>query len=106
MLVPLDVIHVASACGLQWNDGMSKLIERDYSVLETKDEATGLLPFMTFGSSSSSREGRDHTDLDTLFEMMKKYPQSVVRFYNTSNEHRSMKKRDNEMRTDDVSYDL
>ena len=98
VLVPSHVIHVASTCKLQWNQGMSELIERDYSVLESKDEATGLLPFMNFASISS--EGRDHADLNTLFEMMKKDPQSV-RLYNTTNEQRDvMKKRDNEMTTD------
>ena len=94
VLVPSDIIHVASVHGLQWNDGINKLIEQDYSVLECKDEATGLLPFMTF--ASSSREGRDHPVLNTLFEMMKKCPQAV-QLYNTSNEQRLTKKRDNEM---------
>ncbi len=77
MVVPSDVIHVASACGLQWNHGMSALIEQDYSVLESKDETTGLLPFMTFASSSTSSEIRNHTDMNTLFKMMKKCPQAV-----------------------------
>ena len=102
MLVPLDVIHVVSAHGLQWDYGMSTLIERDYSVLETKDEATSLLPFMTFASGDSI-EGRDHFDLSTLFEMMKKHPQSV-RLYNSPNKQRVMKKRDYEMTTN-ISYD-
>ena len=60
---------------------MSKLIEQDYCVLESIDEATGLLPFMTFASCSSSgstrSESRNHTDLSTLIEMMKKLPQTV-----------------------------
>ena len=74
VLVPSDVIHVASACRLLWNDGMSNLIERDYLVLESKDEVTGLLRFLTFASSSS--ESQKRFDLNTLFEMMKKHPQS------------------------------
>ena len=92
-LVPLDVIHIASSFGLQWNHGMSNLIEQDYSVLESNYEATGLLPFMTF-ASSSHKEFRDRTDLNTLFEMIKKHPLSV-RFYDThSNQRIVMKKRD------------
>ena len=91
VLVPSDVIHVASSHGLHWDHGMSTLIERDYEVLESKDEVTGLLPFMTFASSSSA-------DLNTLFEIMKKHPESV-RLYNTP-----IRKRDNEMTTDE-SYD-
>ena len=67
-------------------------------MLESKDEATGLLPFMTFASISSERQ--NHADLNTLFEMVKKHPQSV-RLYNTTNKQRDvMKKADNEMTTD------
>ena len=99
MLVPSDVIHVASARGLQWNHGMSKLIEQDYSVvLESKDEATDLLPFMTYASSRS--ESQNHANLNTLFEMMKKHPQ-LVRLYDTTNKQRVVRKeRDNESTTD------
>ena len=59
VLVPLDLIHVASACKLCWNHGMSKLIGQDHLMLESKDEATGLFPFMTFASSNS--ESQNHT---------------------------------------------
>ena len=98
VLVPSHVIHVASTCKLQWNQGMSELIEPDYSVLESKDEATGLPPFMTYASNSSKSQNR--VDLNTLFEMVKKYPKSV-RLLNTTNKKRDvMKKRDNEMTTD------
>ncbi len=98
VLVPSHVIHDVSAFKLHWDDGMSELIERDYSVLESKDEATGLIPFMTFASNSS--KSQNDADLNTLFEMIKKDPQSV-RLYNTTNEQRDvMKKRGNEMTTD------
>ena len=101
VLVPSDVIHVASACKLQWSHGMCELIEQDYSVLESKDEATGLLPFMTFASNSSDRQ--NHSDLNTLFEMMKKNPQ-LVRLYGTSNKQKVvMKNGENEM-ANDVCY--
>ena len=103
VLVPLNIIHTASACKLQWNHGMNKLIERDYSVLVSNDEATGLLPFMTF--ASNNHKSRNRADLNTLFEMLKKHPQSV-RLYNTTNVQRDvMKKRDNEMTTDAYYYD-
>ena len=75
VLAPLDVIHVASACGLHWNHGMSELIEQDYSVLESKDATTGLLPVMTFACVSG--EIHNDVDLNTLFEMVKKHPQVV-----------------------------
>lgn len=54
VLIPVDVVHVAAASGLYWTHGMSKLIEQDHAVLESKDEGTGLLPFMTFASSNES----------------------------------------------------
>ena len=103
MLLPLDVIHVASASGLHWDDGMSTLIEQDYSVLECKDEATGLLPFMTFASSIS--DGQNRADLNTLFDMIKKYPQSV-QFCNSPKKRRVMKKRDNEEVITDISSSI
>merc|ERR1712154_666895 len=77
ILDPLDVIHVASACGLHWNHGMSELIEQDYSVLESKDALTGLLPFMTFACDDGGRFQKNDIDLNTLFEMVKKHPQAV-----------------------------
>ena len=58
---------------------------------------------MTFASSNSSERRRNHIDLDTLFEMMKKHPQ-VVRLYSIK-EQRLMKKGDTEM-TIDVYYDV
>ena len=75
VLVPLDVIHVVSGCGLHWNHGMSELVEQDYSVLECIDTSTGLLPFMTFASCSG--KSQNDIDLNTLFEMVKRNPQAV-----------------------------
>ena len=76
ILVPSDIIHVSSARGLHWDHGMSELIEQDCSVLDSQDEATGLLPFMTFASRTSEESWK--YDLSTLFaEMIKKLPQTV-----------------------------
>ena len=99
VLVPSAIIHVASARGLHWDHGMSILIKQDSLVLESKDDATGLLPFMTFAGSS---EERWKYDLNTLYEMIKKLPQTV-RLHKT-NEQRVNLKRDNGLARTDV-YD-
>ena len=76
---------------------MSKLIEQDFSVLDSTKDAvveTGLvLPFMTFATSSSKhkrkrkrgvsqdRPDRKVCDLNALFQMIKKHPQAVQTVY-------------------------
>ena len=104
VLVPLDIIHVASARGLRWDHGMSILIEQDCSVLDRRDGTTGLLPFMTFASRASV-DGLK-TDLNTLFQMIKKHPQTVQLYHDSTcsngNRQRVTKKRDNEMATGDI----
>ena len=93
VLAPLDVIHVASACGLHWNHGMNELIKQDYSVLESKDASTGLLPFMTFACRGGVSEfQKNDIDLNTLFEMVKKHPQAV-RLCNIHNEEKARNKK-------------
>ena len=99
LLAPLEIIHIASARGLHWDHGMSKLIEQDCTtVLDCKDETTGLYPFMTFASSSDEQE-KWRIDLNTLFEMIKKHPQ-IVQLYNGDKQTVRMmstnKKRDND----------
>ena len=60
VLLPLlNVIHVQFSLWIPyWNHAgiMCKLIGQDISMLESKNEATVLLPFMTFATSSTNRE--------------------------------------------------
>merc|ERR1711976_1092888 len=70
-IIPMDVAHHAITHGLHWDKGMKEIIENNISVLESRNESTGLLPFMTCACS-------ENCNLDTLFEMMKIKPSVVA----------------------------
>ena len=68
-------LHVASAFGLKWSDGMDYVLEANVAALEEKDEKTGLYPFMlaATGTASSGCE----SDLDTIFELLRLNPTMI-----------------------------
>ena len=60
------LLHVCAEHGLQWKNGMSTLIsDIDISAFDTKDDSSGLFPFMLAAMGQTN-------DIDSLFELTKK----------------------------------
>ena len=60
------LLNVCAEHGLQWENGMSTIMsEIDISAFDTKDDSSGLFPFMLAAMGQT-------TDLNSLFKMTKK----------------------------------
>ena len=68
---PRKDVHILTEKGLRWEEGLEKVFKQDfYESLVSKDECTGLVPFMVAASCGKS-------NLDTLFQMIMSDPSPI-----------------------------
>ena len=68
---PRKDVHILTGKGLRWEEGLEKVFKQDfYESLVSKDECTGLVPFMVAASCGKS-------NLDTLFQMIMSDPSPI-----------------------------